>query len=69
MKNAIIDVFGKRMSSYTSFLHEIKDDLVALEGKGDGDGAFIRARIDKLRQFQQKAVDIFGNPVIQSMMK
>jgi len=57
------------MSSYTFFLHEIEDDLVALECKGDGDGAFIRARIDKLRQFQQKAVGIFGNPVIQSLMR
>lgn len=69
LKNAVIDTFGKRMSSYTSLLHEIEEDLVALEGKANGDGEFIRGRIDNLREFQQKAQGILGNPIIQALMK
>jgi DNA-binding transcriptional regulator GbsR (MarR family) len=69
LKNAILDTFGKRMSSYTSLLDEVEDDLVALEGRGDGDGVFIRQRIDNLKQFQQTIRSIFENPIIMEMMK
>lgn len=69
LKNAIIDTFGKRMSSYTSLLHEVEGDLVTLGEKGDDDGQFIRQRIDSLRRFQQKAQGILGNTIIQGLMK
>ncbi|MDD4871218.1 MAG: hypothetical protein PHR77_11720 [Kiritimatiellae bacterium] len=69
LKNAIVDTFGKRMSSYTSLLDEIEDDLVTLEGHGDGDGAFIRQRIDNLKQFQQKTRGILENPIIREIIK
>lgn len=69
LKNAIIDTFGKRMSSYTSLLHEVEEDLTTLESRDNGDGAFIRQRIDRLRQFQQKAQGILGNTIIQGLIK
>jgi len=69
LKNAITDTFGKRMSSYTSLMHEVEEDLLSLEAKSDGDEAFIRQRIDSLRQFQQKAQGILGNTIIQGLIK
>jgi DNA-binding transcriptional regulator GbsR (MarR family) len=69
LKNAILDTFGKRMSSYTSILDEVENDLVALEGCGDGDGIFIRQRIDNLKQFQQKIRNILEHPVVREIMK
>lgn len=68
-KNAIIDTFGKGMASYASLLHDIENDLVALEGRGDGEGEFIRGRIENLRHFQRKVQGVLGNPIIQGLMK
>lgn len=69
LRNAVVDAFGKTMSSYGMLLQEIEGDLAALEGRGDGDGEFIRGRIDSLKQFQQRTQGILGNPVIQALIK
>ena len=69
LRNAIVDTFGKRMSAYTSLIHEIEADTAAISDESNGDGEFIRQRIDRLRQFQQKAQGILGNPIIQGLIK
>jgi DNA-binding transcriptional regulator GbsR (MarR family) len=68
LKNAILDTVGKKMASYTSLLDEIEADLAALEDKGDGDGTFIRERLMRLRQFQQKTRDLFGNEILRTLL-
>lgn len=69
LRNAVVDTFGKTMSSYGMLLQEIEGDLAALEGRGDGNGEFIRGRIDSLKQFQQRAQGILDHPIVREILK
>jgi len=69
LRNVVIDVIGKKMTAYSSLLQEIEADLAALDGKGDGDGEFIRGRIASMKHFQKKTEGILENPIIQALMK
>ena len=68
LKNAVLDMVGKKMASYASLLEEVNSDLARLSG-GDGEGKFIRERVTRLRTFQQKAQWVWNKPVIRRLLK
>jgi len=80
LKNAVLDMVGKKMSSYTSLMEEVESDLARLPAPnrtggpagiagGDGEGRFIRERIARLRAFQKKAQWVWNKPMIRKLLR
>lgn len=67
-KNAVVDTVGKKLTTFSSLLDDINQELDSAAG-GDGEGQFIRDRIEKLRAFQEKAQGLWQNPLIKLFMK
>jgi DNA-binding transcriptional regulator GbsR (MarR family) len=67
LKNAALDTVGKRMESWTRLLDEADDYLV--DHNGGPDKAFIKERLDHLRAFQKRARKLWGNPIVQKLLK
>jgi DNA-binding transcriptional regulator GbsR (MarR family) len=66
IRSAIQDGFGKRMESLAGLLDEAD---AALNGNGDADQRFVRQRVQRLRDFQQKASGLWNNPLVKMMMR
>jgi len=67
IKSVIVDTVGTKMSSYNGFLEEIENELADVEG--DGEGEFVKERVEHLRSFQQRAQKLWGNPVMQRLLR
>jgi HTH-type transcriptional regulator, glycine betaine synthesis regulator len=68
IKNAIADMLGKRISSLSQMMEEVEADLARMEN-GDEHGKFVRERVARLRQFQQRAAGMWESPLIQIFLK
>ncbi|MBN2301346.1 MAG: hypothetical protein JXN60_02390 [Lentisphaerae bacterium] len=68
IKAAVLDTVGKKMSSYSSLIEEIESDLDAIE-LTNGDGKFIKERVEHLKKFQKKAQNVWGSPLLQALLK
>jgi DNA-binding transcriptional regulator GbsR (MarR family) len=68
LRNAVVDTVGKKMTTYTSLIEEVESDLARIRD-GDGEGAFIRERIARLRAFQQKAQGVWNKPMIRRLLR
>jgi len=68
LKNAVLDSVGKKMVSYTALLDEIEGELSDLENS-DGEGQFIKQRIEHLRSFQRKAQQAWNSPIVRLLLK
>ena len=68
LKNAVIDMVGKRLSSYTSLLSTAEAELRSSPQR-NGEEAFLRQRIDHIRKFHGRAQKLWGNPVLQSLLR
>jgi HTH-type transcriptional regulator, glycine betaine synthesis regulator len=68
LKNAIADMVRKRMSSYTSLLGEAQAELRAL-AQSNGEGAFIRQRVERLQNFHGRVQRFWSNPLLQALLR
>jgi HTH-type transcriptional regulator, glycine betaine synthesis regulator len=68
LRNAVTDTVGKRISTYTSLIDDAQKHLQDL-GAGDGEGDFIRKRIEHLRAFQSKIEKLWANPIVRMILK
>ena len=65
-KNAMADLVGKRLRAYTDILERIEEEM---ESEKDGDGAFVRGQLRKLRLFHDRVESLWSNPLLQRLLK
>ena len=63
LKNALVDVVGTKMLSLAPILAGMSGEL-----SGNGEGEFIRARIEHLRKFYRRAEKFWRNPLLQKLL-
>jgi DNA-binding transcriptional regulator GbsR (MarR family) len=72
LRSALADALGKRIESLSRLLDEAEQTL---NGKsrpkvnGNGEDAFVRQRVQRLRAFQKKANDLWNNPIVRMLLK
>ena len=66
--NALRDLIGKRLSSYSRLLSEMESEMLALP-LPDGEGAFLRNRMDRLRKFQSRAEKVWNHSLVRQLLK
>ena len=67
IKSVIVDTVGTKMSVYNAFLENIERELADIDG--DGEGEFVKERVEHLRSFQQRAQKLWNNPVMQRLLR
>ena len=67
IKSVIVDTVGTKMVAYNAFLEDIESELADVEG--DGEGEFLKERVEHLRSFQQRAQKLWSNPVMQRLLR
>ena len=68
LKNVLVDMLGKRISSFTELLEGVERELATI-GPNDGEGEFVKGQIRKLREFQSKTVRAWENPLVKGLLK
>jgi DNA-binding transcriptional regulator GbsR (MarR family) len=68
LKNAFADTAGKKLAAYSFLLDEVQGDLDHL-ASANGQGEFIKARIEHLRLFSARAHQFWNNPFLQTLLK
>ena len=68
LKKAMLDTVGKKLSAYSSLLDEVERELASLRGDGEDD-AFIRDRVRQMRAFQNRAQQLWNNPLLQRLLQ
>jgi len=66
LKSALADLVGKRLRTYTDILRRIEGEM---KHEKDGDGAFVRGQLRKLRAFHDRVEDLWTNPLLQRLLK
>jgi DNA-binding transcriptional regulator GbsR (MarR family) len=74
LRNVIMDVMGKRITSLSQLLDDTDAHLDAQSQSEPGTGkatnhAFLRGRVKRLRDFQGKVQSLWGNPLVKMLMK
>jgi len=72
VKSAVLDLVGKRMETSSSILKEASDELKEKEKNGSElseDDRFLRERIKKIVQFQEKAQGMWDSVILQMLLK
>lgn len=70
LKNALLDTVGKKMMSYAGLLEDVDEELSHIDvNAANGDGEFIRGRLDELRKFQKKTTALWSNPLLKMLLK
>ena len=68
IKNAIVDLIGKRMEISASLLDEVEEELLERKrknGKQTAEEKFVRSRMKKIREFQKKAQTIWDGFIVK----
>lgn len=72
IKNAILDLAGKRIDSSSTLLNEVEADLKCgvKENKSlSAEDTFIRERIENIRAFQKKAQGMWDSVILKMLLK
>jgi len=70
VRGFVQDMMSKRIESFARLLDEAESGLNGSgRGNNGADVAFLRGRIQRLRQFQKKAAALWNNPVVQMLLK
>jgi DNA-binding transcriptional regulator GbsR (MarR family) len=68
LKHAVVDTVGKKMASYTSLLDDIQSELPRLAAD-NGEGEFIKGRVEQLRSFQGRAQKFWNSRLLQRLLR
>ena len=68
LRNAVLATVGTKLAAYGSLLDEAETAFEDPED-GDGEAAFIKDRIQNLRDFQQKAQSLWNSPIVKLLLK
>lgn len=72
IKNALVDLAGKKMESSAVLLDEAETHLkkkCGKEGKLSEEDNFIRERIEKIQTFQKKTQEMWNSAILQMLLK
>lgn len=72
IKNAMLDLAGKRMENSSTLLNEVETELKSRIKEGEelsSEDKFIRERIDNLRTFQKKAKGMWNGVILKMLLK
>ncbi len=65
LKKVILDVAGKKMASYKSFLEEVEAGLPEMKDED----SFVRERIEHLRRFHNRAQKLWESALVKIFVK
>jgi DNA-binding transcriptional regulator GbsR (MarR family) len=68
LKDALVDLVGRRLSSWNVLLAESEAETTSANGH-DPDAEFVRQRVSNLCAFQNKLQNAWNNPVIRMLLK
>lgn len=69
---AILDMVGRRVEVADSLLHEAEEAIPARRRNGepaDKDLEFVRQRVQRLRNFRDRAQGFFASPLVRMILK
>lgn len=66
LKNAASDMVGKKLATYAALLEELESNAPAMSD--DGQGRFVKDRIEHLRQFHARTQKLWNSRVLQKML-
>jgi len=66
LKNAVADIIGKRLRSYSDLLQNIE---IILDAEKNGDDKFVRGQLKKIKDFHRRVQGIWENPFLKEMLK
>ena len=66
VKNALVDVIGRKLALANGLLAETEDTLAGLNGP---DAGFIRQRLERLRRFQRRTQTIWNSAIVQRLLR
>jgi DNA-binding transcriptional regulator GbsR (MarR family) len=67
LKNAVLDAVGKRIASSAALLSEAETRLAG--ATGNGDEAFIRARLAHVRRFQKRVQAMWDSRMLRRLLR
>lgn len=67
LKNALVDTVNKRVSAYGASLEE-SAQLLNAQGRGNGEAAFIRDRIQHIQTFYRRAESLVKSPLWKAFL-
>ncbi|MCX7590660.1 MAG: hypothetical protein N2255_03425 [Kiritimatiellae bacterium] len=68
LKTAVLDTVGKKLAAYRSLLDGVEAQLAHLSDT-DGEGRFIRERVEHLRRFHGRLQKLWQNPIVQTLLE
>jgi DNA-binding transcriptional regulator GbsR (MarR family) len=66
LKNILNDAIAKRFAHRDEFYEAIDSDLAKLDGNEDA--AFLKERIEHIKQFEAKAEKVWRNPMVKRLL-
>ncbi len=70
IKNAILEMVGKKMGDYESLLAEAREQLESGAIEDDADRiAFMQERLEHLQKFQRWSHQLWNSPMLQTLLK
>ncbi|OVE74990.1 hypothetical protein BVX97_06010 [bacterium E08(2017)] len=69
IKNAMLDMAGKRINDYSTLLDEVEQELETDTSSLDTDSEFISRRIAKMRDFQSRVQGIWSGVMLKMLTK
>jgi len=75
IRNLMTDLMGKRLASLSKSLDAADSELKILSSPNNlttqqpNNSTFLRSRIDRLREFQEKVNRTWNNPIVKLMLK
>jgi len=67
IKNIIVDLAAKRFTDRERLYGDVTDQLDQMDHSVDAE--FLRERIAHLRAFENKAAKVWGNPILQTLLR
>lgn len=68
LKSVIMDTVGKKMAVYRALLDSVEAQL-ANTSESDGEGRFIKERVQHLRRFHGRLQKLWQNPLVQTLLE
>lgn len=69
VRNIAVDLMGKRLAGLATSLDKAESELSSCQQPGNPTTVFLRSRVSRLREFQEKVNKTWSNPIVKMMLK
>ena len=69
IKNAILDLAGKRINDYSELIDEAEQELKATANIPDSKSEFVAQRVARMREFQKKTQGLWSSVMLKMLLK